>query len=67
MPTPVISVLLSDIHETIPSETKISLGHPACIVQCDLRGTQTHTDGTVVPSGCKLDVSSMAEIRINIP
>lgn len=58
---------LSDIHEKIPNETKISLGHSACVVQCDLRGTQTQTDGTVVSSGCKLDVSSMAEIRINIP
>jgi len=58
---------LSDIHEKNRNKTKISLGHPACVVQCDIRGTQTQTDGTVVPSGCKLDVSSMAEIRINIP
>jgi hypothetical protein len=58
---------LSDIHEKIPNETNISLSHPACVVRCDLRGTQTQTDGTEVPSGCKLDVSSMAEIRINIP
>jgi hypothetical protein len=58
---------LSDIQGKIPNETKISLGHPACVVQRDIRGTQTQTDGTVVPSGCKLDVSSMAEIRINIP
>ena len=58
---------LSDVHEKTPNETKISLGHPACVVQCDLRGMQTQTNGTVVPFGCKLDVSSMAEIRINIP
>jgi hypothetical protein len=59
--------ILSGIHEKISNETKISLGHPACVVEGAFRGTQTQTDGIAVPSGCKLDVSSMAEIRINIP
>ena len=65
MPTPVISVRWAKYK--IPYETKISLGHSAFVVQGEFRGTQIQTDGTVVPSGCKLDVSSLAEIRINIP
>jgi hypothetical protein len=67
MPTPVISKFSVAYTKKISNETKISLGHPTCVVQGDFRGTQTQTDGTVVPSGCKLDVSSMAGIRINIP
>jgi hypothetical protein len=46
----------NDKHENKRNGTKIRLGHLKRVAEGVFRGTETETDGTVPPSGYKLDV-----------